>query len=42
MFGFPSLVALVALFGTSYLGDRLMARGGAPESTGASFRERAC
>ncbi|GAA2597537.1 MFS transporter [Streptomyces axinellae] len=27
MFGFPSLVALVALFGTSYLGDRMMTRG---------------
>ncbi|WP_328541161.1 MFS transporter [Streptomyces sp. NBC_00371] len=27
MFGFPSLVALVAPFGTSYLGDRLMTRG---------------
>ncbi|MFK0159970.1 MFS transporter [Streptomyces sp. NPDC090493] len=27
MFGFPSIVALVALFGTSYLGDRLMSKG---------------
>ena len=27
MFGIPSMVALVAMFGTSFLGDRLMARG---------------